>query len=714
MALGEVPIADCPEWLLDAFGVPFADEQNESVSAQLSQPIPKRQSIALSEATVQLPDWAHRLIDLLTPYWNEGQRHDLSLSLAGVLAKVGVSWSVAEQVLLHIASRTNDRELRDRLRALQDTYERIQMGESVLAWEGLKRLVPDEVIRAIDALLPKPEPSHQHHSDTSPTRITFRQWSEVFTKHYQAERGWLIEGLIGQGDLVVVNARPKVGKSIFLASLAASLVQGAPFLGKPTKECVVVYADFERVTETHHRLQILGIADHPNLLTSETPIGADALTELEHALRQLVFETQKPIVLVLDTLADFLRPELRRRKANLNDYSVLSDVLQSLREMLQRVDITIIAAHHQRKGVGEEISEVDILGSTALSAKLDVVLHLVPDKTDVGTLWLIAEGNAIPKTTITFTIREDFRLERTETPARTKEEKAARLILGELTMRPEGMAYSDMVALVREVGLTETEGAAKRLVDRVLNQLAGRITCKQDGRRRIYRLKDDLSLNEGDRPPSGASNGQEQLATSDNNMDFVANVANPQNANKNGDLISDKISDNPLTVVANSQEEATPIGDNGDKSDKGGVVANVANVANPSASGVISDNSDNAYIVVACRQTSSDEVRYVDTEKWLEELCAELSEASNKPPDDTSSASQQKPDRLACLCGGELRLFGKTYECLRCDSPRIAACRYCGKVLQLTSDSHAECVGCGLPYTFDRARRLWLSDFDAF
>jgi hypothetical protein len=112
--------------------------------------------------------------------------------------------------------------------------------------------------------------------------------------------------------------------------------------------------------------------------------------------------------------------------------------------------------------------------------------------------------------------------------------------------------------------------------------------------------------------------------------------------------------------------------------------------------------------------TSSDEVRYIDTEQWLEELCAELSETSNKPPDDTSSVSQPKPDRLACLCGGELRLFGKFYQCLRCDSPRIAACRYCGKVLQLTSDGYAECVGCGLPYTFDRHRRLWLADFDAF
>jgi hypothetical protein len=111
--------------------------------------------------------------------------------------------------------------------------------------------------------------------------------------------------------------------------------------------------------------------------------------------------------------------------------------------------------------------------------------------------------------------------------------------------------------------------------------------------------------------------------------------------------------------------------------------------------------------------TSSDK-KYVDTEQSLEQLCAELSEASNKHPDDTSLTSQPKPDRLACLCGGELRLFGKTYECLRCDSPRPATCRHCGKVLKRTSNGHAECIVCGISYAFDLARRLWLADDDVF
>jgi hypothetical protein len=72
------------------------------------------------------------------------------------------------------------------------------------------------------------------------------------------------------------------------------------------------------------------------------------------------------------------------------------------------------------------------------------------------------------------------------------------------------------------------------------------------------------------------------------------------------------------------------------------------------------------------------------------------------------------PDHLACLCGSELRLFGKTYRCLRCDSPRPAVCRRCGKALKFVAENRAECIGCGALYVFDRNRRLWLCDEDAF
>jgi hypothetical protein len=102
---------------------------------------------------------------------------------------------------------------------------------------------------------------------------------------------------------------------------------------------------------------------------------------------------------------------------------------------------------------------------------------------------LIAEGNAILKTQLTFTIR-DFQLERVEPPARTKkEEQAASFLYKKLAEHPEGLSYGEMVKLVLEEKLAEREGAAKRLVDRALRRLMGQVQAERSGRTTIYRLR---------------------------------------------------------------------------------------------------------------------------------------------------------------------------------------------------------------------------------
>jgi hypothetical protein len=102
---------------------------------------------------------------------------------------------------------------------------------------------------------------------------------------------------------------------------------------------------------------------------------------------------------------------------------------------------------------------------------------------------LIAEGNAIPKNQFTFTIR-DFQLEQVEPPARTKkEEQAASFLYKKLAGYPEGLSYGEMVKLVLEEKLAEREGAAKRLVDRALRRLMGRVQAERSGRTTIYCLR---------------------------------------------------------------------------------------------------------------------------------------------------------------------------------------------------------------------------------
>jgi ribonuclease HI len=93
----------------------------------------------------------------------------------------------------------------------------------------------------------------------------------------------------------------------------------------------------------------------------------------------------------------------------------------------------------------------------------------------------------------------------------------------------------------------------------------------------------------------------------------------------------------------------------------------------------------------------------IDTEAFLAEFEAQQLEPSTLP-------AQQLLDDIACFCGGRLKVVGRSYRCLRCSNPLPAFCRECGRVLQVTGEGQAKCVGCGLAHTFDRLRRSWLSD----
>jgi hypothetical protein len=74
--------------------------------------------------------------------------------LAGVLAKRGVPKEVAEGILRELTREANDNEVKDRLRALMDTYDRLAEGESVLAWQGLERVLDEDTLAPLTAFCP--------------------------------------------------------------------------------------------------------------------------------------------------------------------------------------------------------------------------------------------------------------------------------------------------------------------------------------------------------------------------------------------------------------------------------------------------------------------------------------------------------------------------------------------------------------------------------
>ncbi|MFZ8828767.1 MAG: phage/plasmid primase, P4 family [Armatimonadota bacterium] len=162
----QIPLADIPEALLFAFVV----DRPQPKSRPIAQNGHGLGVIFGAENNPQpqnghddgngLPAWARSVVALLKPYWQEGWRHDTALALAGVLAKRGVPKEVAESILRELVREANDPEVKDRLRALMDTYDHLAKGESVLAWQGLKWL-GKETLRALDRLLPEP-PTNGH------------------------------------------------------------------------------------------------------------------------------------------------------------------------------------------------------------------------------------------------------------------------------------------------------------------------------------------------------------------------------------------------------------------------------------------------------------------------------------------------------------------------------------------------------------------------
>jgi ribonuclease HI len=95
----------------------------------------------------------------------------------------------------------------------------------------------------------------------------------------------------------------------------------------------------------------------------------------------------------------------------------------------------------------------------------------------------------------------------------------------------------------------------------------------------------------------------------------------------------------------------------------------------------------------------------IDTEIFLAEL-----EAQQLQIEPSTLPAKQLPDDIACLCGGRLKVVGRSYRCLRCSNPMPAFCRECGRVLQVTGEGQAKCVSCGLAHIFDRLRRSWFSN----
>jgi len=763
MALGQVPLADCPEWLLDAFGVPLADQPERHELKTEQSPQPSQQTLT--------PEQRNAIKAVLLPHWHEGQRHELVLGLAGLLAKSGIAQDDALSLLREIAAEAQDNEWRDRERALKDTFDRLWKGEQVVGFKRLEEILGDQTTALIANIV---RPQENKHKPKTVALLTLSEWDKKLTHITQGQ--WLVDRLLQAGWLLVLNARPKVGKSIVSVNLAVALANGTAFLNHKTSQCAVVYIDLERPIETLNRFKVLGVMESPNIFVPAERVGADLVDTLRDLINQAKVLTNRPVVVFVDTLGDFIKPALRQRKASINDYDAITEILQELRDLALELGCAFVFVHHTRKSQSDEPSEVDVLGSTAIAGKFDVIAHLQPDRTDAGVLSLAVEGNAITKTVLHFTIEGNFKLTPCEPPAKTKEEQAAREVLAYL--RQHGQTKrKDLEAHLIEIGLADSQKTAEKLFDRASKLLEGQITREAKGRAALYTLSsegnqgtglqtsdiyiesvcgvcnhpnhrhhrqtndvcnvcnpDELQTRQTNtigmsvclQSPSLTMDCQTSLTLSDEPVtpDFITQTLETQVTNPLPEIVdleafvtetenspldwqtSLLCSDQPIfPELVTSQTPDTKHRYSSYNNDTRKNPEKPTETATKTTTETIPKNAPEEVTDYTAFVTETFGEGTVLTEEWLRTLEDTTTSPENPP---------EKPRDIACLCGSPLRLVGQSYRCSNCNNPRPASCRKCGKVIQVNERGYAICVDCKTPHVFDAKRKVWLSDLDAF
>jgi len=94
-----------------------------------------------------------QLVALLSEYWIEGKRHDLSLYLSGFLAHEGWGSDQSKELIRKIAEATHDNDLANRFQTIRSTFARHKEGKSVRGRQGLGEILPVTAMRKLTELV---------------------------------------------------------------------------------------------------------------------------------------------------------------------------------------------------------------------------------------------------------------------------------------------------------------------------------------------------------------------------------------------------------------------------------------------------------------------------------------------------------------------------------------------------------------------------------
>ena len=92
-------------------------------------------------------------VSVLARHWNEGSRHDLAMASGGALAWSKIPRVEAERIIEAVCIAADDGEVKDRLKAVQTSYDQHSANNKVTGWPTLVNMIGRKVADKIQQWL---------------------------------------------------------------------------------------------------------------------------------------------------------------------------------------------------------------------------------------------------------------------------------------------------------------------------------------------------------------------------------------------------------------------------------------------------------------------------------------------------------------------------------------------------------------------------------
>ena len=260
---------------------------------------------------------------------------------------------------------------------------------------------------------------------------------------------WVFEGYLPIGSLVILAAKPKVGKTTLAYQLAVKVAKGERFLERDAMQAgVLILALEEHPRDVRLRLKELG-GGIDNLYVHTGGLEPNQTNML--AIEAFVKERGIKLILV-DTLAMFWQLD------DESDPSRLTKAVKPLLHLARKTGACVLLIHHFRKSDGEQGDE--IRGSGALLASVDVAVRVYRDGNSSKRILKAVGRYADTPTELVIELKDGEYLV-IDADRQTALDEQERLILA-LTSTPDSI---DAISKRAVVPLTKAYRHMKRILD---------------------------------------------------------------------------------------------------------------------------------------------------------------------------------------------------------------------------------------------------------